>query len=467
MPPITCFKCKLSDNPKNTILCNKCKCHYHYECIGYSEKLHRLKAPVTRTNWTCSLCRNKTDRNTTPKMKINISTSNSFQSLSDEEYSLTSPITQLNSSCPLISMNTEEKIKELERQKKELLERIASADNEIENLLSENFSLKKQLANYETTTKYLKDICSSSAKKNVTKRRKRENLSSRVLDFSQVQEKNISTPKVNSTTLPKNSHKDTLIPDRSSNYEHEVSPKIIQTPDIKEKSIIKPKIYIIGDEQVRGLAQEIIRTRSGKWNDNYEVSSMVKPSASSSQILNSCIHLKDFLNAEDIIVLSVGSIDKNPYTVISNLCNTLCTINLCKIFILSVQHSDHVNTDKLNSKINFIIKNYKNCSYVNIKELLRNSSMRDMSAKNLISLKLNTEIDHLKYVNDYITNIKKQMQLYKNKYSGQKENQIMIPSKKGTIPYYFRISNVSSPKINQSQMPKNEEISFFRSQITQ
>lgn len=116
-PLVTCMKCKNKVDPKKTILCTLCKNNFEYDCIGYSEKLHRLKDATARKNWRCKICEtkhrasrpssslaspvastskqefSKINTGTCQKNKlnykseheINIPTNNSFQSLSDEE----------------------------------------------------------------------------------------------------------------------------------------------------------------------------------------------------------------------------------------------------------------------------------------------------------------------------------------------------------------------------------------------
>lgn len=243
-PLVSCSKCNKKVDPKNTIVCILCKNNFEYDCIGYSEKLHRLKDVATRKTWRCKLCEKKHKTHSTPinsaspvastsnksfqppdnktptskdsckeipskeqnstahktetdwkcDYKVNVLTSNSFQSLSDDEmydhidHTLTSPISRLTSSWPDIrkfKVNLREKLEDLEIQNRLLQERLQTAEREIDNLHLENSELRKTLSKHENKAKYLVDVLNhSTSKKNVTLRNKRKCLKGAQLDFS-------------------------------------------------------------------------------------------------------------------------------------------------------------------------------------------------------------------------------------------------------------------------------------------
>lgn len=96
----------------------------------------------------------------------------------------------------------------------------------------------------------------------------------------------------------------------------------------------KPKIFIFGDQQVKGLASIIIKARSNRWNDKYNVESIIKPNATSTQILSSCSDaFINRLTSNDIILLALGSNDKCPYTLISEICNVLYKLRHNYVYI--------------------------------------------------------------------------------------------------------------------------------------
>lgn len=274
-----------------------------------------------------------------------VSTGNSFASLSDDhEYTEFLPDSRLNSSCPdLHTINMEEKIEELLKQNRILKEKLQIAENEIENILLENSKLKKVITNSEIKTKYLTKICNSSSEKNITLRKNRKTLNGTVLDFFQDEQdqkkshsQQVGDPapsRIDETNYLGDLNGSSTPCHRSGNC----LPNHSHPADVTLSEIKKKHINIIGDQQVRGLAEQMTKMRSGKWNDNYTVSGMVKPSALSSQILKSCEHLdKSSLTKDDILILSVGSNDRNPNEIITNICNTLCKLRECRIFLLSV-----------------------------------------------------------------------------------------------------------------------------------
>jgi hypothetical protein len=53
---VMCNICKQMTEVKNTVLCSTCKNNFEFDCIGYSEKLHRLRDLEKRKNWKCNQC---------------------------------------------------------------------------------------------------------------------------------------------------------------------------------------------------------------------------------------------------------------------------------------------------------------------------------------------------------------------------------------------------------------------------
>lgn len=337
---------------------------------------------------------------------------------------------RLNSSCPdLRKFNIEEKIEKLQQQNKILKEKLLIAETEIENILMENNKLKEQLTKNETKNKYLTQIWSSSQKKLITIKRTQKTLNKTTLNFEQDEKEIEKTRTSENGNLGKNSSLLGL------------------TLDGATDNTKKNNIYIIGDQQVCGLTEEIRKSRSGKWNDNYNVTGIVKPFASSSQVLSSCEYLVDIMTKDDVLVLSVGSNDKNPFTLMSNLCNTLCKLKKGKILILSVRHNYHLNVTKLNTQINQLIKNYYNSSFIDIAQILTNyQNMTSIRKK--IGFKINIEINCIKYENDYIKNglkLRKTMPTFDYVKKGKLNVTGSHDMKKGTIPYYFHRMSLAKP----------------------
>lgn len=263
------------------------------------------------------------------------------------------------------------------------------ADNEIDNLLSENHSLKEKIASYDAKVTMLKTVCKSTPKSSPI-RNKRKSINSKRLDF---------TKEDSPITVQKQPHGSTPLCSPLA-----TTPKNIKKGAIERPPLKKPTVYIIGDEQARGMAPRLIKTRFGKWNDVYNVTAMLKPYASCSQILTSLDSISNIITGDDIIILSLGCNDKNPYLLFTELCNALFKFKDYKILLLNVRQNRHLNYKMLNSELKLLVNNYKNCEFVDV------SSDEKYSKNYLLNLtcfKLNVEIDYLKYKIDYIENVNK------------------------------------------------------------
>lgn len=133
---------------------------------------------------------------------INVLTNNSFDSLPDSEEdadrdsSLASSsllITKQNSSCPELNDFVNGKIDILNKKIDDLQMKLQSAENEIENLLSENCCLKSKLEKYSNKINNLEQICKSITKQTNTERKQNSLRKSR-LYFSPVPGENQHKP---------------------------------------------------------------------------------------------------------------------------------------------------------------------------------------------------------------------------------------------------------------------------------
>lgn len=182
----------------------------------------------------------------------------------------------------------------------------------------------------------------------------------------------------------------------------------------------------------------MIKTRAGIWNDIYSVSGLVKPNAYCSEIFNSFRHTE--FSSKDIVILSFGSHDKNPYFLFTQPCNALNEITNCQVLILNVQSNTYIfNVDILNSQLKLLLHHYSHCKIINLYRIPRYHS-----PLKLIYRKFNMEIDYLSYREQYIVNgIKIAIQQKPN--LSHEQAHIIIstphspipPYKKGTIPFYF------------------------------
>ncbi|CAK1595309.1 unnamed protein product [Parnassius mnemosyne] len=63
---VICSKCKRKVDSKNTMLCSLCRNNFEFDCVGYSERLYRLKDAAAKKNWKCKDCSQKSKRTSTP-----------------------------------------------------------------------------------------------------------------------------------------------------------------------------------------------------------------------------------------------------------------------------------------------------------------------------------------------------------------------------------------------------------------
>ncbi|CAK1579869.1 unnamed protein product [Parnassius mnemosyne] len=166
-----CKACNDTIIDREFLICSNCDEYYHLKCTYISPKLYYLKSPNKRRQFQCKSCVKKLQdndcvlnqsspltesletatRNVTTRKKIftNKEASNSFGSLSVDENleysSLTSSPTHVDiGGSDLIDKNTKDCISKLNEKLCELQRKLDNADKEIEDLISENYILKKK-----------------------------------------------------------------------------------------------------------------------------------------------------------------------------------------------------------------------------------------------------------------------------------------------------------------------------------
>lgn len=193
----------------------------------------------------------------------------------------------------------------------------------------------------------------------------------------------------------------------------------------------KNKIQILGDQTCLGLSQKLSETRKNKWNDKYAVIGYSKPQASAIDILSSVDNIIKHSNSNDIIVLSLGSNDKDPYQFVFELCNALYRLQKFRVLVLSIANSEYINSDMQNRYVKLLCKHYKYAKFIDADEMDRDT----------LCFKLNIEIDSLDYDLQFINCVK-----HKN----LKPIKPVKEYKKGTIPYLLNKLK------NKSQMHRHE-----------
>lgn len=147
-----------------------------------------------------TLVENNEDNGTLIRPKYNVSVSNSFEYLSEEDYQGNESLpghSQINRSCPQITNDPREEIETLKNKLIDTQTQLMTAENEIEILTSENFQLKKEINSYKIKNNALTHLCktipihersSSSSKKN------RHSICHFSGELDKTASKNLSTP---------------------------------------------------------------------------------------------------------------------------------------------------------------------------------------------------------------------------------------------------------------------------------
>ncbi|KAL4720083.1 hypothetical protein ACJJTC_017326, partial [Scirpophaga incertulas] len=258
------------------------------------------------------------------KNKINDSLNLSFISTASD---------YLSKSFPDLSTGNAEIYCNEEIQK--LNEQLQIAHSEIENLLLENNKLKQKSVEQNKIITQLKKLCYKSpytpkSCHSLKKPRKIQQLNSSFENLQELYNNSITvgnatkdvidqSPSIDNRTLlaipqamtqPTTKRKH-FIKDYN-NTDYMTSQKYIQEKDSTTLNLMcnRPEILIIGGQQISGLSSQLIRTRINSNYENYQISSVVKPNATSSELLKTCQNIND--NSDNFILLCIGEDDKNP-----------------------------------------------------------------------------------------------------------------------------------------------------------
>lgn len=472
---LNCLKCKKDIHSKRNLTCSKCNQTFHIVCANLSLYVFNKLTSVQKTEWKCTTCKTTSndssvssaldnlttvDTNSqTPqknvcqerKFELNIPTENSFESLSvhsldlneDEKRSSTLESTSfMNRSYPDIRPNLDEKVIELERVIIKLQEKLLIAENEIENLVVENNTLKKKISSQETKVNQLKHICKSTPKAKVNKKNKNDinadNLSLTSLSSTPL----LKVPELTSHKRPEKEpvNSDVQLLELPHDGSQEKYTQKLHLPDEKQikdthkefkNTFVKKtytanknknKIIIIGDQQATGVASTLISLRSRYTNPRkYDICGAIYPQAPTSYILDKTNLTKMDLNEDDWVILCIGSNDCNPTLLFVEISALLKYLKKPKIILTSVVSNRYLNISKLNSQLKTLLNCFKNCTYVNINLSKISNLMCDE-----VTTQINLAIDKKDYNAYYL-------QLRRNGFEPLKKNNL----KQTTIPHYF------------------------------
>lgn len=392
---LKCTKCKKNiNNIRQYLTCSLCDGLYHLDCGNVSSPRFRLMTPNKRKKWICDRCWSTTktnnnapstskpnvqndpnisgNNNITKRAKyvINVSTENSYEDLSEAELGCRTPSENisLNRSCPeklqcLDLEDMKDKINDLQNE-------LQTAENEIENLLAENYDLKKQMKKQNVKINLLSVLSRQTSETSTNKKKSRKNLTTTRLDFSTVelsdsqpkqQSLKSSTPTENNgnrtppyqtpasyrlasdNTIRKEATQKTMMTEKHSDHNNYISKNIEKN---KEKK--RPRLYIFSDDQGRGVQRQLQR----ELGDRYHIFCMLKPGATTDKLLESSGTLCSDFDKSDYVLILTGSQDVNPMKLSSFL----------YYYLYSLQHTNVVLCESLANKhlnVNYLFRFYK------------------------------------------------------------------------------------------------------------
>lgn len=483
-PPtnIVCTSCTKSHiQGKEYLKCSICNSYYYPQCTGISIKMFYLMTKEKKNVWKCKVCRSASTskslqkettnqrksltENVTFRSKQRRPNSESRISLESSKQSDISEQSMSVTSLPDLSTQDYDKFEDLKNIIESLNSQLESAHNQIDELVIENGSLGKKIAEQDLKIKLLMNIAStSSVKKNDTKkkmlpRKKKVALQSGSIETEtdlnksyhdlmgeiQIRDCEESQEQINlqNTTDSSTQTEENCI---------ETAPKNINNvPEDCQKTI-----WIFGGQRSVGLASRLINSRQNTQYEKYNISSATKPNASSEEILKRCQEWP--IQKTDKIILGVGEHDKNPNKVICELYKALNLFKLNDVLVLNVVNNKHLNEAKMNYELRMLCKIFPNVTFI---APPGNSRYKPANTNNTLYTvnetckELNVIIDYLDYKSKYLnfkkiksngyvtSSVKNHKTLMSPTHSTISKIKNQLPTepvaKKGTIPYYYPI----------------------------
>lgn len=234
----------------------------------------------------------------------------------------------------------------------------------------------------------------------------------------------------------------------------------------------KQRILIVGGGQCRGLASALISSRKNSKFSHYDISSIIKPNASTEEILKSCY--TNNLGQQDYVIICVGENDHNPTNYLIELSSTLKYLQKRNInaIVININYNRHLNECTLNNLIKTVCQYFPTSKYI---ELDHYCSRYYNHKKYLydLSYKINIVIDSYEYNSKYLT-FRNSRNYHETSCTTNRVDKDISRQKprKGTIPFYFQKVNSNSTKSDAytkndiGNVVSNDQQSrtFFRSQ---
>lgn len=379
MAPQDCKKCGIQIKDKQKLKCINCGGFYHVECSNVAYKRYYLMTPENRQSWKCDTCwsehRKNIDNNSTEnvtqrkKIIVNISTENSFESLSESFSDTYAEITEsLNRSCPDLRRIPGEDTVEMKIKMENLERKLKMAENEIESLLSENYKLQNKIKEHEKKIHKLTHICSSDIKK-----KRRKSLNKAKINYTgnesfqeNILNKNISN-NLNSQIETSSEIFQSDLPNTStinnSTIHQLIRPALDGVDSSKTCVEGTYRVHIFGDDQGRGVCKQLQRIFGGK----YKIMSEIKPGATTDRVLEGILSTCSNYGKLDYILIITGSNDRDPVKLSSYLYYYLSQLSTTNIILCETSRNKYLNTSQINGVLEKISQQLSNVNYVDLR----------------------------------------------------------------------------------------------------
>lgn len=216
------------------------------------------------------------------------------------------------------------------------------------------------------------------------------------------------------------------------------------------------KIVIVGGRQCIGLAAGLQHSRlKNKFNDQYAITSFIKPDAPTEEILKVC-KIYEF-NDDDKVILCVGQHDTNPTKMLIELSSTLKSLDRYSTLVLEPSDSDFFREEKLKYELNLICEKFPNCKFIQTRSNEENKFHHDLT--NQLYKRLNSEINQIDYNKKFLyPGGLKNLLNARNRVGGnnwQKTKEYNTTKNKNKITYYFSSFRIRERSFSQMQERNN------------
>lgn len=427
-----CAACKHIIKDRRYLSCVLCSDEYDIECVNVPEcRFYNTMTVEHKKKWVCPQCKSKQaklDNTNTPvrlqfpdtvgcysasstnmkystpdnnvttrnrnKVIVNISTENSFSSLSEGEELGDTILPQniaLNRSLPeKLNYDKIQEIEELELKVNTLRCKLESAEQEIDNLLSQNYALQKELSSQKSKVNCLNTICKTTPKSQKTCKRKKRQIARTALNFTisstnsereihpsgnrdcvNVSKMALYTDGMNNSPPICRDRDDIPLPSARECRMRETTRTIPVTDDEEELlsvplSIHKKRILLLADETGR----ELRKTLEKIIGEDYIITSILRPYSSLSQIVtnendNFALYRKEFTKNDYIIILA-GTHDRNLNVFKNALDYCFKSFLNTNVIIGKINHNQYFNVYKLNELIHNMSTNIRSARFVEL-----------------------------------------------------------------------------------------------------